>query len=130
MKKGFTLIELLVSIAIIGILASVVVASVNGARTKANVAALKSQLKFFITQSALVYQDYNSYASVCDTGSTPYAYLVKAREKNPTGATGCQATAEEFVAWVGVNESTDVFCVDNNGFSNVVSTAPTTMSCE
>lgn len=56
-KKGFTLIELLVVVAIIGILASVVLASLNSARSKGADAAIKSNLNSIRGQAELYYND-------------------------------------------------------------------------
>ncbi len=65
---GFTLIELLVVIAIIGILSSVVLASLNTARNKGNDAAIKSNLAEARAQAELYYDaNGNKYDGVCGT---------------------------------------------------------------
>ncbi len=60
-QKGFTLIELLVVIAIIGILSSVVLASLNSARAKGANAAIKANLANMRAEAELYYSDNNSY---------------------------------------------------------------------
>jgi prepilin-type N-terminal cleavage/methylation domain-containing protein len=58
-QKGFTLIELLVVIAIIGLLSSVVLASLNTARAKARDSFRISSLKELQTALALYANDHN-----------------------------------------------------------------------
>ncbi len=59
--QGFTLIELLVVIAIIGVLSSVVFASLNSARTRGNDAARISNVKSLETAMELYYDTNNTY---------------------------------------------------------------------
>jgi prepilin-type N-terminal cleavage/methylation domain-containing protein len=60
-KRGFTLIELLVVISIIGLLSSVVLASLNSARVKANDARRISDLQQLQTALGFYYDDNGSY---------------------------------------------------------------------
>lgn len=67
--RGFTLIELLVVIAIIGILSSVVLASLNTARTRGRDAAIRSQMMQIRSQAAIFYSTYGSYTNTGTGGS-------------------------------------------------------------
>ena len=60
-QQGFTLIELLVVIAIIGVLASVVLVSLNGARAKARDAKRAGDIRQIKTALELYYSDNSSY---------------------------------------------------------------------
>lgn len=62
--KGFTLIELLVVIAIIGILSSVVLASLSSARGKARDNAVIQEARQLASIMALEYSDSGSYAQL------------------------------------------------------------------
>ena len=62
-NRGFTLIELLVVIAIIGILSSVVLASLNTARGKGTDAAIKAQLASMRAQAEIYYDTNGNYGA-------------------------------------------------------------------
>lgn len=72
-NKGFTLIELLVVVAIIGLLSSVVLASLNSARGKARDAKRKQDMVQIRTALELYYHDYGSYPLAYGGGWAGYS---------------------------------------------------------
>ena len=133
LKKGFTLIELLVVVAIIGILASVVLASLNTARTKGSDAAIKANLTNTRAQAAIYYDlPAQTYSGVCaattaangiSAGVQAAATAAGVTSVTVNGATqdattaNCNDTKDGYAASVKLKSptSTTYFCVDSSG---------------
>ena len=73
--RGFTLIELLVVIAIIGLLSSIVLASLSTARNKAEDAQRMANVKQVKNALMLYYDDHSKYPAVSGGGAEPLSSL-------------------------------------------------------
>ena len=141
-NSGFTLIELLVVVAIIGVLASVVLASLNTARAKGANASIKANLSNVRAQAEIVYDSLSpngygtaSNASSCTsptassifattTPNTTVVFNAVAAAITSSGGTSfCGSTTSDWVASVqlkvaeGSGGTLTHWCVDSTGFS-------------
>lgn len=82
--RGFTLIELLVVISIIGMISSVVMASLNNGRIRSRDAARVAQLKQVEIALALYFEDYKTYPG---TGASTW-YDMDCNGLDPAGGSG------------------------------------------
>ncbi len=114
-KNGFTLIELLVTIAIIGILSSVVLTSISTARKKAREAKAKTEIKNVHLAISMLEHDTEKWPNGCEIGvvSNPEIELdstqagIKTRPSIATVNT-CSWTAEDIANWDGPYMETPV----------------------
>ncbi len=140
-NRGFTLIELLVVIAIIGILSSVVLASLNTARAKGANAAVKANLTGMRAAAELWYDGTGAgtYTGFCASASAALAAAASAGGGTAGTATNdCNETSSVWAAYSVLKTTEGTFttwCVDSTGASkgqtaaNVTTLSTTGTAC-
>jgi prepilin-type N-terminal cleavage/methylation domain-containing protein len=133
-QKGFTLIELLVVIAIIGILSSVVLASLNTARDKGEDAAVKANLANSRAQAELYYDDNDDYDGLDTAGDVTDGVCEDATNGGDISANvsaasaGCAATASAWAAWAPLSTTDTWYCVDSTGAAGEITNSNVAVS--
>ena len=130
--RGFTLIELLVVIAIIGILSSIVLASLATARSKGRTSAVKESLTSLRSQMELDATSSNYGTGTSGIGTTPTnaacgqfdflnateANIIGNISTNSNGLYMCSVDASPATKWamvVQLPDQSNDYCVDNSG---------------
>ena len=144
-KKGFTLIELLVVIAIIGILSSIVLVALRGARDKAKDARITADLSQMRSLAEVLYDgDYGALPSIvaavgnCPTTNADVKTIcddIDAQLPSTGNGLVINRTATSFAdycAYSELNEKSGVltqyFCVDSRGVAKITTTNPAALT--
>ena len=131
-NKGFTLIELLVVIDIIGILSSVVLASLNTARGKGNDAKIKAQLSGLRAAAEIYYDTAGNYGAAssdlcsaaffADATSGMLTYTTASNYPGTPTIT-CRTIGTGYAVSIPLTTAGQHWCVDSSGNSKLTAAA-------
>ncbi len=136
-KRGFTLIELLVVIAIIGILSSIVLVALRGARNQAKDSRIIAEMSQMRSLAELLYAE-GSYSAFDPADEQVAALISDISDQQGSGVTNTGVTIHtngDYCAYAELN-SNDFYCIDSSGRAVQLGAAPSltcatgTYNCE
>ncbi len=138
-KKGFTLIELLVVIAIIGILSSIVLVSMGGARKSARDAVKKTDMRQIVSAQELYYANTSdayataaNWAGIVTTGIGTYMTKMPVPPQGSYVWVSNAADAQKFCAYATLetpSSPTTYYTASQAGNFTCSDAAPTLADC-
>lgn len=141
-SKGFTLIELLVVISIIGILSSIVLVSMGGARAKARDARRQSDMRqigsaceLYMTDNEQ-YPTYAGYGNATATGAGIGTYMPPSAMPEDPGSgiyhwidNTAAGNEQKFCVWAENDDASEWYAASHKGARMNLAAAPTTVDC-